>query len=46
MNRKDAEKERERCIFREFARVCPLEINEESIKSGDEEKKNQIFIVT
>ena len=39
MNRKDAQEERERCIFREFAGVCPLEVNEESIKSGDEEKK-------
>jgi hypothetical protein len=39
MNRKDTQKERERRIFREFAGVSPLEINDESIRSGDEEKK-------
>lgn len=40
MNRKDKQKaERERCIFREFAKVCSLEINEESIKSGDDKKR-------
>ncbi|MEA3225298.1 MAG: hypothetical protein U9Q07_05050 [Planctomycetota bacterium] len=40
MNQKDAQKaKRERCIFREFAKVCPLEINEESIKSGDDKKR-------
>jgi hypothetical protein len=38
MNRKEKQKEKEKSIFREFVEVCSLEINEESIKSGDESK--------
>ena len=41
MNRKDEQKKKEeRHIFKEFAKFCSsLEINEESIKSGDEIKR-------
>lgn len=39
MNRQDKQKETEIYVFKEFAKFCPLGINEKTIKSGDEKKQ-------